>query len=40
MILAFIILGGVLPRLGWWMGRSDITRIEEAIRRAAGDVGA
>ena len=41
MIVAFIVLGSwAIPRLGWWMGRSDTVRIEAAIRLAAGAVGA
>ena len=41
MVVALFAFGGwVLPWLGWAIGRSDIARIEAAIRGAAGSVGA
>jgi len=40
-IVGMLLFGGwLLPRLGWRMGRSDIAKIEAAIRRAADQSGA
>ena len=41
MIFGLLGFGGFLmPWLGWWVGRSDIAMIEEALCRAAGHTGA
>jgi hypothetical protein len=37
-MLGMMAFGAVLPRVGWWIGRGDISRIETALRSAATGV--
>jgi hypothetical protein len=38
-LLGMIVVGLVLPRIGWWFGRGDIATIEGVLNRAAARAG-
>jgi len=39
-VIALVVLGAFVPRLGWWFGRADVETIEAAIRESCAGAGA